>query len=291
MANFTIGCDPEIFLRNKKTGMGFSAHGMVPGTKEEPTPNEFGALQVDGLALEFNTTPVPIHDFAGFNNLIIGQIKSIRALADENLSLAIEPVMDFDPEHLDAQPDEAKELGCDPDWNAYTEQLNPTPDAKDVYFRSGAGHIHIGWGADIPIDNPEHISICAGFVKMLDCTVGLAMTVLDPEPRRRELYGKAGAFRPKPYGVEYRTPSNVWIVNRTRRQIIHSLVMMAIDYHKMGRNSEGLCSAAEETIRHIIDTGDAETALNKLEYFCSYEDFQYLRSEFQKNQQTKKAAA
>lgn len=61
----------------------------------------------------------------------------------------------------------------------------------DRLFRTGAGHIHIGWGADIPVDNREHHEICASFVKMLDATVGLFMTCIDRDPRRRELYGKA----------------------------------------------------------------------------------------------------
>jgi hypothetical protein len=33
----------------------------------------------------------------------------------------------------------------------------------------------------------------------------------DKDKERRKLYGKPGAFRPKPYGCEYRVLSNAWV--------------------------------------------------------------------------------
>lgn len=45
----------------------------------------------------------------------------------------------------------------------------------------------------------------------MDLHLGVPSLVLDKDTERRKLYGKAGAFRPKPYGVEYRTLSNFWI--------------------------------------------------------------------------------
>jgi hypothetical protein len=223
MSNFTFGCDPEVFL--KKSGKPASAFGLLPGDKKNPHKTPGGAIQVDGMAAEFNIDPVPQTDFELFNARVIQQIKEIRnRVPGYNLNVA--PVQDFGEEFLASQPDEAKELGCDPDFNAYTLEANPGPDGERP-FRTGAGHVHIGWGADIPIDNEEHIEICANFVKIMDATVGMFMTMIDNEPRRRELYGKAGAFRPKPYGVEYRTPSNVWIKNRDNRRAVFALMNYA----------------------------------------------------------------
>lgn len=256
---FTIGCDPEIFLRDSN-GKGRSSFGLIPGTKSEPHKTEGGAVQNDGMACEFNTDPVPLNDFEGFNALIVKQIKNIRNIIPKELSLSIVPVMDFDKEHLDAQPDEAKELGCDPDYNAYTMEQNPRPDGDAVLFRSGAGHIHVGWGSDIPVDNEEHRAICASFIKQLDMTVGLFMTFIDREPRRRELYGKAGAFRPKPYGVEYRTPSNAWIINKDRRRLVSYLVQKAVENAKTNRTPETYLGITESRLLKIINEGDYEAA-------------------------------
>lgn len=257
---FTFGCDPEIFL--KENGKPASAYGLIPGSKESPHKTDGGAVQVDGMAVEFNTDPVEQQDFETFNARIIMQIKTLRSMIPSNLSLSVEAVQDFGKEFLDTQPDDAKELGCDPDWNAYTKKTNPRPDADAATFRTGAGHVHIGWGADIPPENEEHIDICSGFVKVLDATVGLFMTFIDREPRRRELYGKAGAFRPKPYGVEYRTPSNAWIKNRACRKMVHLLMNKAIYYHSRGYSSVQMFGEdyTEARIVAIINNGDHTTA-------------------------------
>lgn len=262
---FTIGADPEIFLKDSK-GKGVSAHGRVPGTKQEPYQVDNGAIQVDGMALEFNINPTTL-DFGSFNNFNQNIISVMKTLKEKVVqatpkgfrtpTFQIVPTMDFDPDYLKTLPEEVLELGCNPDMNAYTLQENPRPEADNVNFRTAAGHIHIGWGSDIPVDNQEHIEICADFVKMLDATVGLYMTIIDSDSRRRQLYGKAGAMRPKPYGVEYRTPSNVWLVSKERRRIVFLLCELAVTLMKIGRS---LDSWFDGDIQTIINNGDFHSA-------------------------------
>lgn len=258
MTVFTLGCDPEVFIT--KRGKPASAYGLIEGTKDNPHKTALGAYQVDGMAAEFNTEPVHIANFARFDHVVSEQIKEVRRALPKGYAVRIEPVMDFGHEFISKQPDAAKELGCDPDYNAYTLEKNPRPNG-DTGFRSGAGHLHIGWGADIPVDNDEHMEICAGFVKMLDATVGLFMTAIDHEPRRRQLYGRAGAFRPKPYGVEYRTPSNVWITNKSYRRCVWELVNLAIREHTWGRSTWDVCRLTTDEVVEIINNGDVMRAI------------------------------
>jgi len=121
---FTLGCDPEVFV--KKNGVPVSAHGLIPGDKKAPHKTERGAVQVDGMALEFNTNPVDYNDFDGFNENIVRTKAALKTFlterGDGKYNIVEVPVMEFDAEYLAAQPEEAKELGCDPDYDAYTHR-------------------------------------------------------------------------------------------------------------------------------------------------------------------------
>lgn len=260
-SGFSFGCDPELFLVDKD-GKPVSAHGLIPGTKAAPYKCPSGAYQVDGIAAEFNTDPVDSADFNTFNANIVRVIKELYMAvkaAKPDARFNISPVMEFDQDFADSLPEEAKELGCDPDYDAYTLIPNPRPDG-DRLFRTASGHLHIGWGSDIPTDNEEHLQICADFVKMLDATVGLLMTYIDRDPRRRELYGKAGAFRPKPYGVEYRTPSSVWLKNKAYRHAVWQQMNLAIRFLRNGSSVNVITGFTPEFIQEIINSGDAKTA-------------------------------
>jgi hypothetical protein len=103
-------------------------------------------------------------------------------------------------------------LGCDPDYNAWRMDINNAPDPS-VGFRSGAGHVAIGWGGSFTIDD-DFLQVCGAFARMQDAINGTASLLYDQDTRRRELYGKAGAFRPKHFGVEYRTLSNSWVKSK-----------------------------------------------------------------------------
>ena len=129
-------------------------------------------------------------------------------------SFNIAPVQEFSKSFIESQPEEAVKLGCDPDYNAYTGELNPSP-AQQVDFRTASGHVHIGWRDDNidPLD-PIHFAECQMVVKELDWALGVPSILYEPiisGKQRRNLYGKAGAFRPKSYGVEYRVLSNWWL--------------------------------------------------------------------------------
>lgn len=58
--------------------------------------------------------------------------------------------------------------------------------------------------------------------------VGLPSIFYDNETRRRSLYGKAGAFRLTPYGLEYRTLSSAMYANDTLIKIVWNGIIQVI---------------------------------------------------------------
>lgn len=207
MTRILIGCDPELFVRNPNSKEYVSAHGMVPGNKDYPHEVPDGMIQVDGTALEFGITP------AATETEFVERMKSVMATLRTHVPSGYEivghPTATFTPEYFKTIPAYAKELGCTPDFNAWTGQQNPTPKG-DRPFRTGAGHIHIGWTKDANIYDMDHLETCRAMARQMDYYLGVHSLTWDPDSKRRELYGKAGAFRPKPYGMEYRTLSNAW---------------------------------------------------------------------------------
>lgn len=218
--NPLIGADPELFVVHRRKPV--SAHLMVPGTKSHPFPVPNGAIQVDGMALEFNINPVSTQrEFVRNIKTVMGRLKQFLP---EKHKFLIESYVEFDPDYLKNQPKEALELGCDPDFNAYTKVANNPPDAGRN-SRTAAGHIHIGWtrGENISPDS-SHFEDCLILVKHLDYYVGNLSLLFDKNDKRQEMYGKPGAFRPKSYGVEYRVPSNFWIKDEKLMKLVFKLV-------------------------------------------------------------------
>lgn len=201
-----VGADPEIFMF--QNGVPISAHGMIRGNKHDPFVVKDGAVQVDGMALEFNIDPASTED--QFVHNITSVMETLKAMVP-GYDLIATPVAEFGHDYIKAQPKEALELGCDPDFNAWKDgAVNPRPQG-DNPFRTGAGHVHIGWTKDADIYDAGHVEAGIMLTKQLDFFLGLPSLFYDSDPKRRTMYGAAGAFRPKSYGVEYRVLSNAWL--------------------------------------------------------------------------------
>jgi len=221
--NFKVGADPEFFV--KRYGKLHSAYGLIPGSKENPYKVANGAVQVDGMALEFNIDPAETYtEFENNMNSVLSQITAMIP----GYEIFVEPVADFGLEYIKSQPKEASDLGCSPDFNAYTKAANPRPDVNTP-FRTASGHVHIGWTKEpVDINDEGHLEACRTLTKALDMFLGVPSLIWDTDSRRRTLYGAAGAFRPKPYGMEYRVLSNKWINVPYLRRLVYHNTMDAI---------------------------------------------------------------
>ena len=205
MQKILIGCDPEVFV--KQNGIFKSAFGLIEGDKANPQKVHRGAVQVDGMALEFNIDPASTEEEFCIN---VQDVLNTMKLMVPDYEVVAVPVADFPFEYLATQPEKALELGCEPDFNAWESKENKRPDGNRP-MRTASGHVHIGWTDGANPKDKDHLARCEAVVKQLDFYLGLPSLVYDNDKRRRSMYGKAGAYRPKSYGVEYRTLSNVWL--------------------------------------------------------------------------------
>lgn len=213
MHNVLIGTDPELFLKDE-AGRYVSAHDLIPGSKQQPHRVNRGALQPDGVAAEFNTDPAATADeFLANIDQVIDQLQSTFKSLRPDLTIAITPTATFEKEYFDGLPMVATILGCTPDFNAYTGGQNDPPSTTEP-FRTGSGHIHVGWGRGFKPNHKEHFEKCRLMVKQLDTVLYVSSLLWDSDDKRRTLYGKIGCFRPKTYGVEYRPLSNSYLQSK-----------------------------------------------------------------------------
>lgn len=254
MSKYLLGADPEIFV--SKDNQLVSAFGLIGGTKDQPLIVERGAVQVDGMALEFNI------EAAGSEAAWMANINGVMDILSSMVpgyKLECIPVARFGYDYIKAQPEKAKELGCDPDYNAYTVDVNPRPNG-DNDFRTAAGHIHFGLPEtenDAPVNDQDYIAYVARKVRELDFYLGLPSLFYDADAQRRELYGKAGAFRPKKYGMEYRTLSNQWLGSDTLKRWAYQASQYAME-----QMDKGVCLFDKygDDIQNIINKSDKQGA-------------------------------
>lgn len=245
-----IGCDPEVFVKQNNNFI--SAYGLIKGDKRNPQPVDKGAVQVDGMALEFNIDPAKNeNEFVVNIQTVFGTLKKMV----EGYDVVVEPVAHFNDEYFNNQPKESKILGCDPDFNGWTCYENERPNSKRP-MRTAAGHIHIGFKKQGK-DEFKHFLLCCEMAKQLDVFLGIPSLFYDEDTERRSMYGKAGCFRPKPYGMEYRTLSNAWLKSEAIMRWVYRATQKAVDEFKKGNH----VYKRYTDIQEIINNSNKERAI------------------------------
>lgn len=211
----TLGADPEWFILRKRTSYGLDVVpcvGLIPGTKAEPHDIGHGfGVHEDNVVVEL-TVPVTTtpQDFG--DGLIQGKKLLLRRhLRDLEANLQYSAGYTFHSDQLDSK--QAQEFGCEPDFDAYTSggiRHTPTRMMRGC-TRYAGGHVHLGGDFN-----------CPPFVAALFCDLFISIPerwarhdVAWPNEyqgfsERVQWYGAPGIFRPKEYGIEYRTPTNLW---------------------------------------------------------------------------------
>lgn len=203
-----IGADPELFLF--KDDQPVSAHPYVPGTKDKPHPLKHGAIQLDGIALEINIDAAETAE--EFEHNTIAVLAQADSFVPKGHTLRAVPHVNFEGEYFQTVPERFKELGCNPDFDAWSRKTNPPPDVRKwPNLRTGSGHLHFGYTSGEDVKDSDYFNECCSFVQMIDPIWSQWSQAWDQDSVRANLYGAPGAFRPKPYGIEYRRPSNAWL--------------------------------------------------------------------------------
>jgi hypothetical protein len=255
-----VGADPEVFLLDKE-GKPFSAEGLFGGTKHEPKPMEGLApgffIQEDNVSAEFNIPPAK--EATDFAHSILRGLSYINKVAkSHSLKPVLASALHFDEKQLSTP--HAQTLGCEPDYNIWSLSVNarPTPPAT---LRTAAGHVHVSW---VEPDDDQRLAM----VRALDVFLGVPSILSTKKNERRSLYGKAGAFRTKEYGVEYRTLDNFWLGRKDWCQFVFNGVKLAVS--RINSNGDFLLEDLEEKAEDIQDTinnFNKDKAIRLMEHF------------------------
>lgn len=242
---YTFGADPELFCFDTKSEKFISVHDLIPGTKAEPFPVENGAVQVDGIAAEFNIDPAKtFKEFKSNIHSVRKQIEDIvKKNGGSNLVLRAVPTAKFDQKYFDSLPADTKVLGCEPDYCGYKKAVNPRPDPGNKPFRTGGGHIHIGWGSDFKLDDPAHFNDSCLLAYNLYSSGMNKDFMWDSDKERRQLYGSAYSLRTKSFGMEYRYLSNAWVDNNDAMEFVYKVASHTVE--AMDKRLAGITEAKD----------------------------------------------
>lgn len=94
-------------------------------------------------------------------------------------------------------------------------------------------------------------------IRSMDLHLGVPSLQLDKGELRRKLYGKAGSYRPKPYGAEYRTLSNFWIFKDELINWVYEQTQRAVDFIERGGE---ITKEMGDLIQSAINNGDPQSA-------------------------------
>ena len=185
--NITIGTDPEFFIQNSD-GKLISSIGIIEGTKDVPNRLKFlgsgFAIQKDNVLGEFN---VP-HGYSAqevSNSISIMKAYISGLLESKGLHPLYAASGEYDNDQL--QSDEAKEFGCSPDFNAWTNGVNKKPEGTSTNLRSCGMHIHLGYDGKTAKRSRD-------LIKAMDVFAGIPSIIIDTDTRRRSYMEKQVAF-------------------------------------------------------------------------------------------------
>jgi hypothetical protein len=254
-----IGTDIEFFVEDIISKLIKTAEPYAKGTKNEPynfDPNDkWACISLDNVLFEITSTPSD--NESEFLNSINKGKDYVKSLLPENLGLTYLPSARLLDEEL--QSTCAKTFGCEGTFNAWLREMNPSPSSTDKNLRSSGFHLHFSYGNDVdtPIDE--------AIVKACDLLLGVPSVLIEPKNNRRELYGKAGECRFKPYGVEYRVLSGYFAKDDKLIKWVFNQAMSVIDF--INKQGVEVLDNQQQTIIDCINNYDDVAALNLINQF------------------------
>lgn len=261
----TLGADPEIMVVEAATGKVVSAIPLMRGhNKEKPVDLGDGIkMYYDNVLMEFAFPP------SYGRGALVTKLRTAFHRGQQHIGkdyrFLPKAAHVYDMEQLSDKV--SWEAGCSPNFDAYAETMNLPAEFKNG-LRSGSFHIHIGsddWKNKNAYRSDKLLNSKSKHqaIRLLDMYVGVASVIFDKDETaqsRRALYGRAGEFRPTPYGIEYRVLGNYALRSPELTANVLDLVEHVLDVIRSGEEEEMMALVDAKDVREVINTGNKKGA-------------------------------
>lgn len=251
----SFGSDPEMFIL--KDGK------VVPSVFIIPEDDQ--AVTRDGFQVELHPGVNNCREVAGSNIArCLMQARDYARGIGAELSFGVG--VRIDDETWKKSPISLRRFGCNPTENSYGDKKRRVTGMRER-FRAGGGHIHVGLYPNLKGGDYNKM------VMLMDIFAGNTMVILDQDEsniERRKNYGRAGEFRPKPYGLEYRVLSNFWLRHYTLWSMASGLVRNALGLMAAGLGDELISRFDMNKVREAINNNDKELAMYIFGVLCEF---------------------
>jgi hypothetical protein len=257
--NITLGSDPELMIYSKDEGRIVSSLRVFKG-RDKTKPIQLGdgiRMYPDNVLLEAAFPPTS--SIEGMMVMLRTVLVRMQERLGPRFQLVAKAANMYEAKELVSK--KAREVGCNPSFNVYARRPNPIVQFNDG-LRSGSFHLHVGYPGLDDIHEKDAL------VKLLDVFVGCASVVFDKDetsPLRRALYGRAGEFRPTPYGVEYRVLGNWALRCPAVTQLVWDLVAHACHHYEIGDARPIIEAVGSSRVQLAINNNDRKMAADVLE--------------------------
>jgi hypothetical protein len=221
----SFGSDPEFML---KKGSGyFSAIPIIQADKDNPIEKNGHKFHWDNVLAECAVKPATskkesVENHQECFNIYSEMVAPYKLVPQASQSYNKNQLLD----------EGALESGCEPDVCVYTGivmsgNLSAAEMIRTQTFRTCGGHVHLGHDI-LTNGGPERIFS----VYLLDMFLGIPSLFIDKDPTsqaRKRMYGQAGRYREKPYGVEYRSPSNFWLASPVLVELVYDISKFVVE--------------------------------------------------------------
>lgn len=299
MYDTNFGTDPEIFVVDENDSC------IPPASLREDHGFEFideitlvqeddWKIIEDGAATEINVDPS--NNLDTLYDRISRALEGVRKFANDTFGLGIKvsPAVEFDTKKFWEDRGEdfrsCVMFGCDPDLDIYSGEYSPEIAADEITERFGGGHIHM----QAPTDNNDLFEETYYYTtRLMDILVGstaVAITrdnsdLIEEELKRLQYYGRPGKIRLQNYeagvkGIEYRTPSNFWIKDKTSANFLLTLMNSVFNLSQHPADASKILesswhSSVPRDILEFNQRNSRETAMTVLEHLKNMKYISY----------------
>lgn len=214
-----IGMDAEFFV--KQGDRYIAAARVIPGLKHQPHKLDNGVCHPDGLSLEVGAPPADTPEGMITNLFTVLQEVQDKYLTPQGCTIAYTEEVQHKKVY-GVQPEDLQ-FGCGVEFDANHERRdNNTNMVKTVLTsqqdrRFSGFHIHLGFTKDQEVSLFTYKDMARLVLKLDELFRGVG---LQTSERRATQYGGFGAFRVKPYGIEYRMMDCTVITDKSKLQLL-----------------------------------------------------------------------